>query len=310
MTVPAAGFLGISEEEWAQIVRENKGEKIEEAFDPHLHPRDRRGQFRDVFHTGMSRESAKRFRRTGPSRMMWVTTDRNEALGYAYDDERGLVDVRIEPKKPVAFENGWPVDSVQGRDALIAQLRATGHDAIYITYPEDKRDLSAPLEARTWVLVLDPSIAKIVEPGTEKPAAWANPDHPDSRVRGQRWYHLTTDPEWQYDPARTAVDSTRGVHDEPGRLYVTGEDMLDWWVPKFPEGAKLHAAEIDMSDLVPDDRGETEGRGDYRDPTRRGFIGHPELQILKPEKVKVLRVVPFEQAVAEQRGAGGNPAAQ
>lgn len=124
-----------------------------------------------------------------------------------------------------------------------------------------------------------------------------NATHPDSRVRNQRWWHLTTNPRWAYDPQHTPVDSVRGVWDEPGRLYVTGDDMLRYWLPWFPEDTPLYAAEIDMADLRPSDRDATEG--DYRDPTKRGFIGYPELRIDRADRVKVLRLVSFEQALRE-----------
>ena len=103
-----------------------------------------------TLYTGMGVQAAERVRRSGFTRAVWATTDRNEALGYAYDDERGLLSFQAVPKNPMRFEGEWPVDTVQGRDELLRQAIDAGFDAVIVSLPEDTRDPSAPLEKREW----------------------------------------------------------------------------------------------------------------------------------------------------------------
>lgn len=125
-------------------------------------------------------------------------------------------------------------------------------------------------------------------------------DHVDPRVRGNSFWHVTSNPQWAYDRTVQSVDAVRGENRAPGHLHVTSGSTLRYWLPWLPEG-QLHAAEIDMTGLRPKDPSHDvwDESGDYHDPTKRGFVGHPELVITNPDAVRVKQVVPFEQALAQ-----------
>jgi len=107
-------------------------------------------------------------------------------------------------------------------------------------------------------------------------------------LHGQFW-HLTSDPNFEIDPTQVPTEASSlalGSSPEPG-LMVT-EDVGLWsdaLNPETGERTRNYAAEIDLSDL--------EFGAEY-EITTRGF-GH-EIFVFAPEKAKVKRVVPLDDA--------------
>jgi hypothetical protein len=106
---------------------------------------------------------------------------------------------------------------------------------------------------------------------------------------GQYW-HLTSDPDFEVNPEQVPRDASTiagGGPQDPG-LMVT-EDVAGWdetLNPEFGPRTRNYAAEIDLSEM--------EYGVDYR-VTTRGFGN--EIFVFAPEKAKVLRTIPLDDAI-------------
>ena len=98
------------------------------------------------------------------------------------------------------------------------------------------------------------------------------------------YWHLTDNPNFVIDPKKSPRDmsslaiSQNGI---PGLMVTTD---IDNWDATF-RGTRKYAALIDLSELIPN--------VDYK-TTTRGF-GH-EMYVFKPEKAKVVKVLPIQKA--------------
>ena len=109
-------------------------------------------------------------------------------------------------------------------------------------------------------------------------------DYQQKNYHGIYW-HLTKDPNFKINLKQSPTDLSSlssGGSSQPGLMIST---HLSSWYETFDRTRK-YAAEIDISDLVPDK--------DYRHVTR-GF-GH-EIYVFKPEGAKVIRVLPIKSAL-------------
>lgn len=101
------------------------------------------------------------------------------------------------------------------------------------------------------------------------------------------YWHLTTNPNFVINPKQSPTDLSSlagGSRGEPGLMVST--DISNWHATF--NGLRQYAAQIDLSDLIPN--------MDYRD-VKRGF-GH-EIYVFKPEGVKVIKVLPISKALKQ-----------
>jgi len=98
------------------------------------------------------------------------------------------------------------------------------------------------------------------------------------------YWHLTDEPNFVIDPKKSPRDMSSlaiSQNGNPGLMVTTD---IACWDATFEQSRK-YAALIDLSDLIPN--------VDYKH-TSRGF-GH-EMYIFKPEKARVVKVLPIQKA--------------
>lgn len=129
---------------------------------------------RRYFH-GTSRRKAARLRQAGFQDLgaqIFLTSFGGEADSYG----EAVVEVRFQPRNPLQLDSadgpfpaqletlGFPFEIAGGwlGPRTLSALRAAGHDALIVSYPEDLSDPSDPKPARRIARALDPTVITVL----------------------------------------------------------------------------------------------------------------------------------------------------